>query len=219
MFNFFKKKETKKHKTTPEAKNCVFCSSCGNKVHESSQFCSVCGADMQLKSQENRTIVQLMDSEVFIKIREYKIGQKLYCCVFHHPLRGCAGLMPFGEYPIDFVHIVSNGEFLGNSKVFTDEDEKIIIHLGAPNIQRDIFINATNVETKLDSKVELILPICDAMESWDIIFSHKPIVAEKYLDGYVHWHENVWASKEDLLEKEKRDKELDALIFGNEDKK
>ncbi len=169
--------------------------------HNVCPFCG--GSKSQISVQDS--VHSFNDTEAFIQIKGYGIKCKLYCCVFHHLLRS-AIITPL-RYPVDYISVVSNGEFEGKSNLFTDGNSQIKIHIMMSGQQQGSTMNKIFTEAKLDSKVALVLPICDAMESWDVIFSHKPIVPEQYLDGYSYRQGNVWARTKDLLEQDKRNKE------------
>lgn len=128
--------------------------------------------------------------ELRFEISERCVGEDLYCCVFHHPLKS-TWVTPT-SYPVDYVHIVSNGNFNTDIQTYIDDASQIILRL--------VKSGPCDKKIVLDEKICYHLPICDATESWDFVFSNSPIVPNKYLDGYRHLSGNTYVFESDLIE-------------------
>lgn len=161
----------------------------------------------QTKQPDCGTINPANAKELCLRISEGCIGKELYCCVFHHPLRS-ACVTPY-SYPVDYVHIVSNEQFTTDTKTYTDDISQITLRL--------VKSKACKRRIVLDKKICYKLPICDAMESWEFVFSHTPIVPDRYLDGYEHLSGNCFGCESDLIESKRRMENLwRPMLFTNE---
>lgn len=123
--------------------------------------------------------------ELCFGISECCVGKKFYCCVFHHPLRPAGATL--NSYTIDEVHIVSNKRFNTDKKTYTDGTSHITLRL--------VKSEPCDMQIVLDKKIYYRLPIYDASESWEFVFSNSPIVPNEYLDGYHRLSKNKFVAK------------------------
>lgn len=126
---------------------------------------------------------------------EYTAETTIYGCIMHHPLKS-AWVTPT-SYPVDEIHIVHNGLMEKQYTYKTKQDMVTITMTDACSLQ----INRTAeivLDAKWDTKITYHLPICDATESWEFVFSKKPIDERMYLGGYVQKYENYYLCEDDL---------------------
>lgn len=135
---------------------------------------TACGCKILRQSDCSITPGSANAQELCFGISECCIGKKFYCCVFHHPLRP-ARITP-NSYLVDEVHIVSNKRFNTDKKTYTDGTSHITLRL--------VKSEQCDMQIVLDKKICYRLPIYDASESWEFVFSNSPIVPNEYLDGY-----------------------------------
>ncbi len=164
----------------------IICRYCGNKISGNVYFCPKCGAKSEIRVEEERrfqeTSFTIDSQEIFIRVMEHSTGQKLYGCIFHHPLN-TAWTTPH-SHPVDSLHIVFNGKISETKNTYTDNGQGITVYLINLKASQNIFKQENVVEVKVNSKVCGFLPILDASEWWEFIFSHKPINPKQYLSGY-----------------------------------
>ncbi len=175
----------------------AYCANCGSSLDINAVFCSTCGHKISRQTKQidcNIIPNKANTEELVFGISECCTGKDLYCCVFHHPIKS-AWITPT-SYPVDYINIVSNEKFDADIKTYTDGESQIILRL--------IKAGSCDKQIVLDKKICYSLPMCDAMESWEFVFSNSPIVPEEYLEGYVFQSENNFACESDLLENKRR---------------
>lgn len=153
-------------------------------------YCPHCGP----KDQGKQFAHKKRDKMIFnISLLDYVRGNETYCCIVHHPLR-TAMITPF-SHPVDKIYVIYNGLF--NSRVKT-EKYKLILKMNS-----NVKLNQANIniQAKWDQIAKYQLPICDAMESWDFIFSKSEMAIDSHFCEYEHLYDNVYVRKSDMLER------------------
>lgn len=140
-----------------------------------------------------------------VLLSEYNESEQVYCCIMHHPLK-TAWITPT-SYPVDKIHIVYNGS-LSEQYMYETREEAWKICLHTNSAMENTGTYTINIQAQWNKVVSYHSPILDASESWDFVFSKTPINAHMYLDGYIHQFDNLYAREADLLEQEKRAKNL-----------
>ena len=144
-----------------------------------------------------------------VYLSEYHGYDQAYCCILYHPLKSV--MFTPTSYPIDEIHIIYN-DLLKEQCVYEMPKEKWMIILSDTNSANSEVEEAINIQAQWDQVTSYHMPIFDASESWDFVFSKSPINADLYLDGYVHQYGNVYAREKDLIEQEKRAEELQRFL-------
>ena len=123
----------------------------------------------------------------------------------HHPLRS-AWITPT-SYPVDEIRIMKNG-LVKNQYICTTEKDMVIIRITDASSLKSNRPEETVLNAEWDTKITYHLPICDALESWEFVFSKKPIDEKMYLEGYVQskLSENTFFCEKDLAESDERRK-------------
>lgn len=135
-----------------------------------------------------------------VSISDYHEQEDIYCCIMHHPLQS-ACFTPT-SYPVDYAHIAYNGLL---KTPYLYEDDNMIYTLYIEVNQADPKCReCVAIDASWDEIAKYNLPIFDAMESWDFIFSKSPIDPDLYLGEYKHQYDNIYARKSDLLESKRR---------------
>lgn len=158
-----------------------------------------------LKSKSEHPKLDLVQEEYLFNVylSQYSEGEQVYCCVMHHPLRSCGPRTSDMDYPVDYIDINYNG-LLKEQCVFETEKEKLSIILNDISVEQNDTTGIINLQAQWDEKVTYHLPIYDAMESWDFVFSRNPINVDRYLEGYVYRRDNTYACEKDLIEWRRR---------------
>lgn len=135
---------------------------------------SVLLTSMVHSAPQTKAESRITTSEINFFVPRPDLDAELFCCVFHHPLRS-AIITPYNQ-PIDRLHIVSNERIFEGETIFADGRSQITVRL--------MEAKANENQVTMDKKICHRLPIYDAYESWDFIFSHRQIRPEEYLNEY-----------------------------------
>lgn len=136
-----------------------------------------------------------------VSLPRYDRADEVYFCIMHHPIRS-AWITPTA-YPVDELFILYNGLWK-EPYIHETSREKWVVTQSDGRDAGTTAVHIIPIRAQWDQVVPYYADICDAVESWDFIFSKAPIHAERYLDGYVPFSDKEYVREADLMEVRKR---------------
>lgn len=145
-----------------------------------------------------------------VALSDYNPDEQIHFCMMYHPLRSACFTPTF--YPVDEVCIIYKGllkeQYIYNAEQGLFLKDEWIVVLSDTNIAAIKDVEAIDIKAEWDKVAVYNSDVCDALESWDFIFSKNPIDANMYLDEYIQKTDNMYARKKDLIEQKKRNEKL-----------